>query len=120
MFQKKVIKGRNLTPEKVHQIAKGQVWTGVEAKENGLVDALGGLTTAIEIAKKEAGLTIDTPVKLLHLPAEKSLMDLIFDRSRSHNAEILAHYPSLRLVLQHLGGLFIPPQIEMKVEEVKL
>ncbi|MDF3034059.1 MAG: signal peptide peptidase SppA [Alphaproteobacteria bacterium] len=120
IFQEKVAKGRNLTPEKVHEIAKGQVWTGVEAKENGLIDALGGLMTAIEIAKQEAGIATDAPVTLLHLPAEKSFMDLIFDRARNNEAEIFACYPSLRLILQRLGGVFTSPQVELKVDEVKL
>lgn len=116
IFQEKVAHGRTLTPEKVRQIAKGQVWTGVEAKENGLVDALGGLTTAIGIAKKEAGLAIDAPVTLLHLPAPKSVTDLIFDRNRNNETEILARYPSVRMVLQRLDGLFASPQIEMKID----
>jgi protease-4 len=116
LFLEKVAHGRSLSPEKVRQIAKGQVWTGIEAKEKGLVDVLGGLTTAIEIAKKEAGLATDAPIVPLHLPAPKSFIDLIFDRNRSNEAEVLARYPSLRMILRHLHTLFSAPQMEMKID----
>jgi protease-4 len=39
-----------MTPEAVKEVASGRVWTGNQAKERGLVDVLGGLNTAIEIA----------------------------------------------------------------------
>lgn len=115
-FQEKVAKNRALPLEKVSQIAKGQVWTGAEAKENGLVDVLGGLVTAIDIAKKEAGIATDAPVSLIQLPAPKSILELLFDRNRNTETEILARYPSLGMVLQQLDGLFASPQIEMKMD----
>ena len=116
IFQEKVAHGRKLTPEKVRQVAKGQIWTGVEAKENGLIDGLGGLNKAIETAKKEIGLAANTPVTLVHLPASKSVMDLIFNRTWNNESGILA--PSLRMVLQRFDMVFAPPQIEMKVDEL--
>jgi len=118
MFLEKVAHGRGLSPEKVRQVAKGQVWTGAEAKENGLIDALGGLPVAIDIAKKEAGLATDAPITLIHLPASKSFMSFLFDRHRTSGVETLARYPSLRLVLQKLDKLLTPPQVEMRVEEL--
>ena len=39
-----------MTKEQVEEIAKGRVWSGVDAKEIGLVDVLGGLEDAIKIA----------------------------------------------------------------------
>lgn len=117
IFLKKVSVGRNLSIENVRHIAKGQVWNGVEAKENGLVDALGGLTTAIEIAKKEAGLADDAPVTLVHLPAEKTVLSMLFDRHREDGVSIFTRSPSLRMVLQKLDGLFAKPQIDLKMNE---
>lgn len=117
IFLKKVAEGRNLSPEKVRLIAKGQVWNGMEAKENGLVDALGGLNTAIEIAKKEAGLAVDAPVTLVHFPVEKTILTMLFDRSHEEEAHALTQYPGLHRVLQKLDGLFTQPQIEMKMNE---
>lgn len=51
-----VAKGRNMTPEQVDQIAQGRVWTGRDALNNGLVDALGDFDTAVETAAKLAKL----------------------------------------------------------------
>lgn len=52
-FQKIVGEGRNLSPKEVHDVSQGRVWTGIEAKENGLVDELGGLERTISYAKKK-------------------------------------------------------------------
>jgi protease-4 len=49
-FKQRVADGRNLSLDEVEKIAQGRVWTGVQAKENGLVDALGGLNDALEAA----------------------------------------------------------------------
>ena len=46
-FVSKVAEGRGMTYEAVHQLAQGRVWSGKQAKENGLVDAIGGLEIAI-------------------------------------------------------------------------
>lgn len=49
-FLSRVAEGRNMTKDEVHEIAQGRVWSGVEAKEIGLVDHLGGMETALERA----------------------------------------------------------------------
>ncbi len=51
-----VSEGRKLERETVQEIAQGRVWTGARAKEIGLVDELGGLELAIEIARERAEL----------------------------------------------------------------
>ena len=55
-FTTKVAGGRGLSADRVHQIARGRVWTGADAKERGLVDELGGLGAAMEVARERAGL----------------------------------------------------------------
>ncbi len=55
-FTGKVAAGRGLSAEQVEAVAKGRVWTGQRALEHGLVDELGGLYRAIEIARDEAGI----------------------------------------------------------------
>jgi protease-4 len=67
-FIQKVSEGRKLEKEKVRSIAKGQVWTGEIAKTLGLVDELGGLNTAIQVAKKEAGISADEKISLVDFP----------------------------------------------------
>lgn len=117
IFLKKVATGRNLSLEKVRLIAKGQVWNGVEAKENGLVDALGGLTTAIEMAKKEAGLANDPSVTIVHFPVEKTILAMLLDHGRDGEAHALSRYPTFRQALQKLDGIFAKPQIELKMND---
>jgi protease-4 len=54
-FVSRVAKGRKMTLEKVHELAQGRVWTGEQAKNNGLVDRLGGLEEAVKAAAELAG-----------------------------------------------------------------
>lgn len=55
-FTAKVAEGRGLPGERVHEIARGRVWTGADAKERGLVDELGGLRAALDVARQRADL----------------------------------------------------------------
>ena len=50
--------------DKVHDVAKGRVWTGADAARNGLVDELGGLAEAAAIARLRAGLPADAPLRV--------------------------------------------------------
>lgn len=54
IFLDRVAKGRNMTRDQVHEVAQGRVWTGVKAKELGLVDEIGGLQSAMDHAAKLA------------------------------------------------------------------
>lgn len=56
-FLSRVAEGRNMTLEQVDQVAQGRVWLGSKALELGLVDELGGLSTAVEAAAKLANLS---------------------------------------------------------------
>jgi protease-4 len=67
-FTRKVAKGRKLTREQVHRIARGRIWTGEDAKRLGLVDELGGLATALALAKRLAGLAEGEEVELRLYP----------------------------------------------------
>ena len=55
LFLKRVANGRGMKVEEVHKIARGRVWTGEDALENGLVDEIGGLNEAITYTKKKIG-----------------------------------------------------------------
>ena len=69
-FVSRVAEGRKLPVERVREIAKGRVWTGVQAKQLGLVDELGGFYEAVEKAKSLAG--IKGEVKLKKIGGSKS------------------------------------------------
>jgi protease-4 len=62
-FTGKVASGRNMTPEQVHEIARGRVWTGADAAANGLVDHLGGLDDAVALARRKAMLPDSAPLR---------------------------------------------------------
>jgi protease-4 len=63
-FVGKVAEGRDLSRERVDSLARGRVWTGADAHERGLVDELGGLGLAMDLARKKAGLAADAPVRV--------------------------------------------------------
>ena len=63
--------GRKLKKDAVDKVARGRVWTGAQARARKLVDRHGGLTEALEEAKRRAGLG-SRPVRLVVLPKVKS------------------------------------------------
>ncbi len=77
-FEEGVASGRNMAVEEVQEISDGRVFSGDQAKELGLVDALGNFQDAVEIAKKMAGIkgdvTLVYPKKM-----ELGLLDLLLD-----------------------------------------
>lgn len=79
-FLKKVAEGRNMSKEEVDRIGKGRVWTGSQAKEHGLVDELGGLTRAIEVAKELAGIPSEEGVSLVVVPRKVSFWEIFMGR----------------------------------------
>lgn len=73
-FTGKVARGRNLSPERVKEIAKGRVWTGEDALALGLVDALGGYPRALELLKEAADIAPESSVHLRPFPQPRSLL----------------------------------------------
>ena len=71
-FTLRVAEGRDIPLERVKEIAKGRVWTGTQAKEIGLVDELGGIMKAIEVAKDLADIDEDAKINLKVYPRAKS------------------------------------------------
>ena len=72
LFCQRVAEGRGMTPEAVDVIGRGRVWTGLQARENGLVDTLGGMNLALRIAAEKAGIGSYSTVEY---PKEKDLMN---------------------------------------------
>jgi protease IV len=63
-FTGKVAEGRRMSPERVHELARGRVWTGADALANGLVDELGGMDRAAAVARRRAGLPATAPLRI--------------------------------------------------------
>lgn len=80
MFVTKAAEGRGMTYDQVDALGRGRVWTGAQAKQNGLVDVLGGLETAIDLAKQKAGIAPEESVRLVVYPREKSLVEMVLSQ----------------------------------------
>lgn len=80
-FLPKVAKGRSKTTNEIDAIGQGRVWTGTQGKEKGLVDEIGGMEKAIEIAKQLANLPADKDVRRVVFPAPRPFFELLFDTS---------------------------------------
>lgn len=77
-FKNHVARARGLSPETVAALAKGRVWTGDQALNNGLVDELGGLYDAVNVTKNVIGLTEDESVFMKIFPAPESVFERFF------------------------------------------
>lgn len=82
-FVERAAAARQMAPEKIDEIAQGRVWTGQQARANGLVDQLGGLYTAIGLAKERAKIPADEEVELIVYPPRRSLYEVFSDQLQS-------------------------------------
>lgn len=105
-FTKGVAQGRGIPIEKVDQIGKGREWSGAQAKELGLVDEIGGLDRAIEVAKQLARIPASQPVHIVRLPEEKSILEQLFQRE----VDEMSASRSLDATLRQLVGVMEPVQ----------
>jgi len=74
-FREDVARGRGMSVEDMEKVAQGRAWSGYDGFENGLVDVLGGLDTAINIARRKAGISEDDDVRIVEYPRPE-LFDL--------------------------------------------
>ena len=115
-FTTKAAAGRKLDLAKLETLAGGRVWTGRQAKANGLVDEIGTLRDALKAAKKAAGLVEDEKVELMTLPEPRTIFDQLFGGGPSARltADVDAALPgaaqSLREVAR-LRKLFAEPAV---------
>jgi protease IV len=72
-----ISEARNIPIDELRPLTEGRVWTGRQAKARGLVDELGGLDKAIEVAKKEAGIPETEQVALVNYPRKRGLYYLL-------------------------------------------
>lgn len=121
-FIKKVAEGRNMTPEVVEEIAQGRVWTGIKGKENGLVDELGGLEKAVDLARQAAGIESERRIEIVEMPGRGLINPQMFQpkliglkgplfTQGAEDPELMY----LRMILQAKGRplVMIPPEFYM-------
>jgi protease-4 len=80
-FVQVVAQARKRPFDQIETLAQGRVWLGAQAKQNGLVDYLGGLDRAIELVKQKAHIPASEGITLVAYPAKRSILDLLFNRS---------------------------------------
>jgi protease-4 len=121
-FLERVAESRKKTTDEVHAVAQGRVWSGRDAKELGLVDELGGLKRALDIAKEKAGFDADAKVELRILPEKKPLFEYLLSSftmsSQSQLTlldpkEILARSPLLRTIATGAPLALMPFQLQI-------
>lgn len=99
-FTGKAAAGRSMKIEDLKKIASGRVWTGLQAKDNGLVDVLGNFDDAIKIAADKAGISADYKVRFY--PKQKPLLERLMGdleqnaRTAASKAELGEYYPWFR------------------------
>ena len=76
-FVQKAADGRNQTYQELEPKARGRIYTGVQAREIGLVDELGGLPEAMDQMKQVLGLEEDEDIELVLYPRPKSLFEAL-------------------------------------------
>ncbi|MBK8305288.1 MAG: signal peptide peptidase SppA [Chloracidobacterium sp.] len=86
-FIPKVAAGRKKTTEESNTLGQGRVWTGTQAKANGLIDEFGGLEKAISIAKELANLPADKDVRRVVFPAPRPFFETLFNDETSSEAK---------------------------------
>lgn len=84
-FTSKAAVGRKMSLEKLKSLAGGRVWTGEQAKKIGLVDELGGLDKAIELAAQKSKLKAGE-YKVAVYPKAKSFFDSLLESATSSEA----------------------------------
>ena len=87
-FVEKTAQSRKTTPERIDAVAQGRVWTGEQAKERGLVDTLGGLDTAVAIAKERAHIPASEEVELIEYPGRRSLYEALSEELGTNRANV--------------------------------
>ena len=78
-FLEKAAAGRATTEDAIHAVAQGRVWTGMQADDIGLVDAIGSLRTAIALAEQKAGIKGDT--RLVLYPRQPTFWEELLEGS---------------------------------------
>ena len=84
LFTKRCADGRQMSIADIEAVAQGRVWTGEMAKDLGLVDLLGGIELAKEIAAEKAGIESYT---LISYPKEENMLTMLLNQTKESYIE---------------------------------
>lgn len=96
-----VAEHRDMSFEDAEKLAHGRVWTGRQAVANGLVDEIGDLKHAIELAGQLAGIPADEQVTVEHFPKQKGLLESLM--SGDSAAATAAHWIVYRMIREDVA-----------------
>lgn len=96
LFLTRCSEGRGINKEELDKIAQGRVWTGSTAKELGLVDELGGLDKALEIAVAKSGVDAYT---VMNYPAKESFFESLMNTNPGN-------YIKVRMLNGKMGEIY--------------
>jgi protease-4 len=74
-FLDRVATGRGIDKAQVNAVGRGRVWTGAQARDNGLVDELGGFFAAINAAKTAVGIPVQEKAELVFYPQPRNVFE---------------------------------------------
>jgi protease-4 len=117
-FVTRVSDGRKMPYESVDKIGEGRVWSGAIAKERGLVDVLGGLSVAVDIAAKKAKLDNYRIVELPRLddPFTQIMKEFTGDaKERMLRHELSVYYDHYRFMKRLLDGDRIQARVPFEI-----
>ena len=106
-FTTRAAQARKSTPEKIDSVAQGRVWTGVQAKERGLVDTLGSYGDALKSAARRAKLGDD--YRVVYIEREPSRIDRVLEMLGGTAAVDLAHTLAAQTRLGIFSTTGVPP-----------
>ena len=97
----RVSEGRGLTTAQVDSLAQGRVWSGLAAKQRGLVDEFGGLNEAIDIAREKAHLDADEDLVIDIYPRPKRtfVQNVVSQLSKDEEGDSDSRLPGLSELL---------------------
>jgi protease-4 len=127
-FVAKAAAGRKMDVAKLESLAGGRIWTGRQAKANGLIDELGTLNDAVAEAKKLAGMKPDDKVEQMSLPKPRSFLDQLFEGEMGVHSRIgsqvgqtvpalvqrLAEVEQLQTLFRERSLFLMPYRVEIK------
>ena len=121
-FVQKVADSRKMTFDQARSLAKGRVWLGNDAKNNKLVDTLGGLNLAISMAKKRIGIPDSTDIIIKSYPEKKDfieeLLSSITKTKNNDEAHILSNKSSfMSFVSEVVTSKMLPHPIHQQLAQ---
>ena len=86
-FVSRVAEGRKRKWEDIEPLAQGRAWLGTQAKQNGLIDELGGLDKAVELIRKRTGLNPQDGIELVPYPPKRTILDQYLKSNADQSVE---------------------------------